>query len=284
MSILARDKVPPKTVKANINIPHCRGIPTKLPNQSHSRVVSKRLCKQKGEERRRGGGGGKKVKEKERKTGGAGERREKKGGENVRRLSNDRQLLPPFRAKVQRSEVKARRKNCHEWANRPRASSAHVYFTVYSPRVSKRIHVYLHGERSGNLWMILCIAVASYGSHRVIVTFWKPDTGRDPFCSSPFHGLHDVATGVPFSSTTPRFHLGCFRTFWAAVTSKILYIYVYIATVIDGWYLQQRCERIIYSWRFRKFARFQLFKNAWNEQTKGTSWPKVKWICPSRRI
>lgn len=55
MSILARDKVPPKTVKANINIPHCRGIPTKLPNQSHSRVVSKRLCKQKGEERRRGG-------------------------------------------------------------------------------------------------------------------------------------------------------------------------------------------------------------------------------------
>lgn len=85
-------------------------------------------------------GGGKKVKEKERKTGGAGE---KKGGENVRRLSNDRQLLPPFRAKVQRSEVKARRKNCHEWANRPRASSAHVYFTVYSPvytnpRVSAR--------------------------------------------------------------------------------------------------------------------------------------------------
>lgn len=49
MSILARDKVPPKTVKANINIPHCRGIPTKLPNQSHSRVVSKRLYKQKGE-------------------------------------------------------------------------------------------------------------------------------------------------------------------------------------------------------------------------------------------
>lgn len=131
MSILARDKVPPKTVKANINIPHCRGIPTKLPNQSHSRVVSKRLCKQKGEERRREGGG-KKVKEKERKTEGAGE---KKGGENVRRLSNDRQLLLPFRAKVQRSEVKARRKNCHEWANRPRASSAHVYFTVYSPRV-----------------------------------------------------------------------------------------------------------------------------------------------------
>lgn len=57
MSILARDKVPPKTVKANINIPHCRGIPTKLLNQSHSRVVSKRLCKQKGEERRRGGEG-----------------------------------------------------------------------------------------------------------------------------------------------------------------------------------------------------------------------------------
>lgn len=49
MSILARDKVPPKTVKANINIPHCRGILTKLPNQSHSRVVSKRLYKQKGE-------------------------------------------------------------------------------------------------------------------------------------------------------------------------------------------------------------------------------------------
>lgn len=52
MSILARDKVPPKTVKANINIPHCRGIPTKLPNQSHSRVVSKRLYKQKGEGRK----------------------------------------------------------------------------------------------------------------------------------------------------------------------------------------------------------------------------------------
>lgn len=129
MSILARDKVPPKTVKANINIPHCRGIPTKLPNQSHSRVVSKRLCKQKGEERRRGGR--EKSKRKRKEDG----RREKKGGENVRRLSNDRQLLPPFRAKVQRSEVKARRKNCHEWANRPRASSAHVYFTVYSPRV-----------------------------------------------------------------------------------------------------------------------------------------------------
>lgn len=133
MSILARDKVPPKTVKANINIPHCRGIPTKLPNQSHSRVVSKRLCKQKGEERRREGG--REKSKRKRKEDGRRERREKKGGENVRRLSNDRQLLPPFRAKVQRSEVKARRKNCHEWANRPRASSAHVYFTVYSPRV-----------------------------------------------------------------------------------------------------------------------------------------------------
>lgn len=133
MSILARDKVPPKTVKANINIPHCRGIPTKLPNQSHSRVVSKRLYKQKGKERRREGR--EKRKEKERKTGGRTEKKKKGGGGNVRRLSNDRQLLPPFRAKVQRSEVKARRKNCHEWANRPRASSAHVYFTVYCAHV-----------------------------------------------------------------------------------------------------------------------------------------------------
>lgn len=134
MSILARDKVPPKTVKANINIPHCRGIPTKLPNQSHSRVVSKRLYKQKGEERRKEG-----------KTGGGTEKKKKGGGGNVRRLSNDRQLLPPFRAKVQRSEVKARRKNCHEWANRPRASSAHVYFTVYCAHaLETNPRVYLH--------------------------------------------------------------------------------------------------------------------------------------------
>ena len=184
MSILARDKVPPKTVKANINIPHCRGIPTKLPNQSHSRVVSKRLYKQKGKERRREGR--EKRKEKERKTGGRTEKKKKGGGGNVRRLSNDRQLLPPFRAKVQRSEVKARRKNCHEWANRPRASSAHVYFTVYCAHaLETNPRVYLHEgwRESGNLWMILCIA-SCRGSHRVIVTSWKPDTGRDPFCSS----------------------------------------------------------------------------------------------------
>lgn len=84
---------------------------------------------------KKGEEGGREKSKRKRKEDGRRERREKKGGENVRRLSNDRQLLPPFRAKVQRSEVKARRKNCHEWANRPRASSAHVYFTVYSPRV-----------------------------------------------------------------------------------------------------------------------------------------------------
>lgn len=192
MSILARDKVPPKTVKANINIPHCRGIPTKLPNQSHSRVVSKRLYKQKGEERRKEG-----------KTGGGTEKKKKGGGGNVRRLSNDRQLLPPFRAKVQRSEVKARRKNCHEWANRPRASSAHVYFTVYCAHaLETNPRVYLHEgwRESGNLWMILCIA-SCRGSHRVIVTSWKPDTGRDPFCSS-HSSVSRIGRCVPFSSTT----------------------------------------------------------------------------------
>lgn len=123
---------------------------------------------------------------KEGKTGGGTEKKKKGGGGNVRRLSNDRQLLPPFRAKVQRSEVKARRKNCHEWANRPRASSAHVYFTVYCAHaLETNPRVYLHEgwRESGNLWMILCIA-SCRGSHRVIVTSWKPDTGHDPFCSS----------------------------------------------------------------------------------------------------
>lgn len=79
MSILARDKVPPKTVKANINIPHCRGIPTKLPNQSHSRVVSKRLCKQKGEERRRGGREKSKRKRKEDGRSGGTEGKKRRG-------------------------------------------------------------------------------------------------------------------------------------------------------------------------------------------------------------
>lgn len=281
MSILARDKVPPKTVKANINIPHCRGIPTKLPNQSHSRVVSKRLCKQKGEERRRGGREKSKRKRKEdgRSGGTEGKKRRGKCPSTEQRSAASSTVQGESSAK----RGKGTKKELPRVGKQaPGFVCPRIFYRIFPPCI--RIHVYLHGERSGNLWMILCIAVASYGSHRVIVTFWKPDTGRDPFCSSPFHGLDDVATGVPFSSTTPRFHLGCFRTFWAAVTSKILYICVYIATVIDGWYLQQRYERIIYSWRFRKFARFQLFKNAWNEQTKGTSWPKVKWICPSRRV
>lgn len=194
---------------------------------------------------------------KERKEGKKGRREEERkrkkkgggGGGNVRRLSNDRQLLPPFRAKVQRSEIKARRKNCHEWANRPRASSAHVYFTVYWTHTRwKRIHV----------------CICTKGEERVETYEWyyallhavdpialsSPPENRTPVVTPsvllilPFHGLDDV-----YRSLRRRFHTS--DTFW--MTSKILRIFVYSYTVIEEWHLQQRYEEIIYSWWFRKF-------------------------------
>lgn len=178
MSILARDKVPPKTVKANINIPHCRGIPTKLPNQSHSRVVSKRLYKQKGEERRKEG-----------KTGGGTEKKKKR--------RRRRGKCPPTEQRsaasstVQGESSAKRDKGTKK--ELPRVGKQAPGFVC--PRIFHRVldahaletnpRVYLHEgwRESGNLWMILCIA-SCRGSHRVIVTSWKPDTGRDPFCSS----------------------------------------------------------------------------------------------------
>lgn len=183
---------------------------------------------------------------KEGKTGGGTEKKKKGGGGNVRRLSNDRQLLPPFRAKVQRSEVKARRKNCHEWANRPRASSAHVYFTVYCAHV---------GNES------TCV------SARRVKREWKP-MNDIMHCFMPWipsRYRHLLKTGhrswplLFFSffrftdwtmcSLRLRFHTS--DTFW--MTSKILRIFVYSYTVIEEWHLQQRYEEIIYSWWFRKF-------------------------------
>lgn len=79
-----------------------------------------------GKEKRRG------RKKKERKKGRNGQ--EEKREKMVGWLSNDWQLLPPsFRAKVQRSEVKARRKNCHEWANRPQAPRLPTYILPCIP-------------------------------------------------------------------------------------------------------------------------------------------------------
>lgn len=172
-------------MKANINIPHCRGIPTtKLPNWAVRERFRKDYTN-----REEGKGEGKRKKEKEKRKGKRG--RNGQGGKMVGWLSNDWQLLPPssFRAKVQRSEVKARRKNCHEWANRPQAPppSTHVYILPYVYTVcctytmeTNPLCTTWEGS-SGNLWMILLRLPHTYAtSHRVIATFSKPDTG-DPF-------------------------------------------------------------------------------------------------------
>lgn len=99
---------------------------------------------------------------------------------------NDWQLLPLSRessAKRIRGIYTEPRKNCHVWANRPQAPSTHVLgVSVYQ---HWRRFTYVGGARPrvpartncGNLWMILCLAVASHParSHRIIVASWKPD-------------------------------------------------------------------------------------------------------------
>lgn len=250
MSILARDKVPPKTVKANINIPHCRGIPTKLPNQSHSRVVSKRLYKQKGEERRKEG-----------KTGGGTEKKKKR--------RRRRGKCPPTEQRsaasstVQGESSAKRGKGTKK--ELPRVGKQAPGFVC--PRIFHRV--------LRTRWKRIHVCICTKGEERVETYEWyyallhavdpialsSPPENRTPVVTPsvllilPFHGLDDV-----YRSLRRRFHTS--DTFW--MTSKILRIFVYSYTVIEEWHLQQRYEEIIYSWWFRKF------RNA-GVQMKGTN-------------